>query len=252
MKYILIFFVAFGLLFLSIQVNQVSALTPLYPNLKTLAPFNLRYDSAVINGSTHQVLRFSNTVWNSGEGPLELRGETVSTERTKVYQRIYNDTGGFTEQQVGEFIFHPAHNHWHFENFAEYELWTKAEYDKWIASGRVNGQAQKRGSKTTLCMMDTTKVQSLPGSPSTVKYGSCGLTLQGISVGWGDTYGYSLPEQWIDLGTSKLANGTYVLRSVVDHKKTLIESSSNQDPRESQQDNEAITTFKVKGNRISY
>ena len=210
------------------------------------------YDKAVINGSTHEVLRFSNTVWNAGEGPLELRGETVSAQRTKVYQRIYDETSAFSEQVVGEFIFHPAHNHWHFENFAEYELWTKAEYDTWIASNRVRGQAQKRGSKTIFCMMDTAKVQNLPGSPSTKAYSSCGQILQGISVGWGDTYGYNLPEQWIDLGTSKLTDGTYVLRSVVDHKNTLIESSSNTDIRESHEDNEAITVFQVRKNKISY
>lgn len=232
--------------------NQVAAQVNLYPNLKTLTPKSLRFDRELINGSVHQVLRFSNTVWNAGEGPLELRGETVSSQRTKVYQRIYDEAGAYTEQLVGEFIFHPTHNHWHFENFAEYELWAKAEYDAWVANGRVSGQAQKRGSKTTFCMMDTTKVQSLPSTPNTAVYNSCGLVLQGISVGWGDTYGYNLPEQWIDLGISKLPDGNYVLRSVVDHKNTLIESSSNSDPRESHEDNEAITIFQVKKNKIFY
>jgi hypothetical protein len=35
-------------------------------------------------------------------------------------------------------------------------------------------------------------------------------------VGWGDTYRYYLVDQWIDLGTSSLPDGQYILRSVAD------------------------------------
>lgn len=252
MKYFIISVCIFIALFMYLGTKPANAVTTLYPNLKTLPPKDLKFDREFINGLSHYVLRFSNTVWNAGEGLLELRGQTVSLQKTKVYQRIYDKTGGSSEQLVGEFVFHPTHNHWHFENFAEYEIWTKSEYDSWIASGRKNGQAQKKGSKTTFCIMDTVLVQSLPGSPSNSQFRSCGQILQGLSVGWGDTYGYYLPEQWIDLGTSRLPDGQYVLRSVVDHKNTLIESSSNSDARESQEDNEAITIFQVKRNRVSY
>lgn len=252
MRYFVIPFGILIALFVWVGTKPVNAVTPLYPNLKTLPPKDLKFDREFINGLNHYVLRFSNTAWNTGEGPLELRGETISSQRTKVYQRIYDDSGGSTEQLVGEFVFHPTHNHWHFENFAEYEIWTKPEYDSWIASGRVKGQAQKKGSKTTFCIMDTALVQSLAGSPSSPQFSSCGQILQGLSVGWGDTYRYSLPEQWIDLGTSRLPDGQYVLRSVVDPKFTLTEASSNQDLRESPEDNEAITPFQAKKGRIIY
>ena len=234
----------------SLASSPTRAATPQYPDLKTLPPKDLRIGYEVIDGATHTVLRFSNTAWNAGEGRLEMRGETVSDNRTKVYQRIYDNAGGFTEVLVGDFIFHVGHNHWHFEQFAEYELWTRAEYDQWIASGRNNGQAQKRGSKTTFCIMDITKIQNLPGSPTSAQYTQCGQTLQGLSVGWGDTYVYSLPEQWIDVGTTKLADGSYVLRSIADPKNIIVESSSNDPSRESAQANEAVTFFNVRRGKI--
>jgi hypothetical protein len=232
------------------------AATPLYPDLKTLKPTDLRFGTATINGTTHKVLRFSNTVWNAGQGRMELRAKTVSTtagKKTRVDQRIYDDAGGYTSKYVGDFVYHALHNHFHFENFANYELWTRADYDSWLASGRAQGQAIKRGTKTTFCLMDTQREQALPGSPTSAYYTVCGQTVQGISVGWGDTYDYSLRGQWIDLGTaSYLSDGQYVLRSVADPSNRLYESTDKRDTsRESQQANEGVTFFSVRGGTIT-
>jgi hypothetical protein len=72
-----------------------------------------------------------------------------------------------------------------------------------------------------------------------------------MSVGWGDTYGWTLPEQWIDLGSAFLADGTYVLRSVADPRNKLYESAQKSDAaRESALANEAITVFTVRRNKI--
>ncbi len=234
------------------------AATPLYPNLETLKPTDLRFGTATINGSTHRVLRFSNTVWNSGEGRLHLQATTVNTssgKKTKVDQRIYygtKPTDPYTTQFVGNFVYHASHSHFHFENFADYELWTKADYD----SGQ--GQARWRGKKTTFCIMDTRRVQALPGSPTSAYYSTCGKYVQGLSIGWGDKYGYSLPDQWIDLGTSRLPDGEYVLRSVADPSNSIYESPDKSEPsredsgdREGSGDNAAITCFKVQGGTIT-
>lgn len=224
--------------------------TSLYPDLRTLAPSDLRFDTVTYLGVTSKVLRFSNTVWNAGQGPLELHGTPDGT--SVVTQRIFDDGGAFTDVAVGnDFTYHPGHNHFHFEDFAEYELWSKSSYDAWVASGRNVGQAQKVGNKTTFCVMDTGRIQSLPGAPSRAVYSQCGTSMQGLSVGWGDTYGWSLPEQWIDLGSAFLADGTYVLRSIADPRNKLYESASRSDStRESAQANEATTVFTVKRGRI--
>src|SRR5690349_9858265 len=76
----------------------------LYPDLRALPPIDLILDRRVIGGSMHYRLRFTASIWNAGEGPLELRGES-SGDRTRAYQRVYDDQGTFTERLVGEFIY---------------------------------------------------------------------------------------------------------------------------------------------------
>jgi hypothetical protein len=249
-------------LVLLLSASGARAATLLYPDLKTLKPTDLQFATATINGTAHQVLRFSNTVWNAGEGPLELRAKTVTTtsgKKTRVSQRIYDDAGGYITRHAGDMVYHASHNHFHFQNFARYELWTRADYDNWLASGRTEGQAQRRGTKTTFCVMDTFidphgYVEQLPRTPSSAYYTQCGQSFQGISVGWGDRYLYDLPEQWIDLGTSSppLLDGNYVLRSVADPTNRLYESSNKNDSRrESGRANEAVTFFSVEGGTIT-
>jgi hypothetical protein len=208
----------------------------------------------MVDGSTHHILRFTAAIWNAGPGALELRG--VSSEgSTQAYQRIYDEAGGVSERLVGQFVFHPGHNHWHFESFAEYELWTKADYDRWISSGRQEGQARWRGSKTTgqgesFCLRDSQAVENLPDSPSTETYGACDTEIQGISVGWADVYPFYLDEQWIDLGRTKLRPGRYVLRVVADPRNLLYESENGSDlDRESARANEAAILIRIRGDR---
>src|SRR4051794_35459131 len=80
------------------------AATLLYPNLKTLAPRNLRFDRTDItadsSGVLDNVLRFSNTVVNEGDGPLEIRAtinQSLNPPSGPAYQRIYDTSGGFTD-----------------------------------------------------------------------------------------------------------------------------------------------------------
>jgi hypothetical protein len=232
------------------KAAPTKAISPLYPDLRTLPARNIKFDTVAIDGTTHHVLRFTTTVWNAGQGPVELRGENRA-DQTLVYQRIYDDSGTFTEHLVGEFIYHETHNHWHFENFAQYELWTKAEYDEWQANGRQAGEARWRGSKTTgqgesFCIRDSRRIQDLPRSPESRGYRECGQDIQGVSVGWADTYPYRLPDQWIDVGQQPLPRGEYVLRLVADPRNLLHESEARNDPdRESAEANESVTSIAV-------
>ncbi|MDQ3539559.1 MAG: hypothetical protein M3440_02625, partial [Chloroflexota bacterium] len=64
---------------------------PLYPDLKTTKPSGLYFDRVVMgDGLSHYVLRFSNTVWNDGEGRLELQGDPKPDGSSKVYQNVYD------------------------------------------------------------------------------------------------------------------------------------------------------------------
>jgi len=230
---------------------------PLYPDLQTMPPSDLRFDIVTVDSPSgpqqRKVLRFSNTVGNVGQGPLELYG-TLITGNTgkyvKVEQRIYDGAGLLsTTKDVGTFQYHEAHAHWHFANFASYQLHA--------ASGTTLGPplTDKKGTKTGFCLLDTTRIERLPTSPRLGVYTRCGTLTdaapaitQGISSGWGDTYGWSLAEQWVDLGaadgTPYLADGDYAIRSIVDPIGQLTEGGN------SLANNAATTFFRVQGGRI--
>ncbi|HXF47673.1 MAG TPA: lysyl oxidase family protein, partial [Burkholderiaceae bacterium] len=192
--------------------QSVIALTP---NLKPLPASNFSLVSNVNGGYT---LRFSTTSWNSGGGPLQLEAGPVDTGSGKqqVYQRIFNSDGSSALFFAGWFQWHPTHNHFHFDDYALYTL----------QPVNAPGGSQRTGSKTTFCVMDTTKIDtSLPGAPAQAVYATCGVQLQGMSVGWGDTYGAHLSGQEIDFTDNP--DGIYQLKITVDPNRNLVESNKN-------------------------
>jgi hypothetical protein len=241
---------------------QAALAAPQYPDLQTLPPRDLRFDrtDVSVNGSgdLRNVLRFSNTVTNQGDGRLLLRGTFgADTSQAPAVQHIYDQSGADVEShQVGTYIWHEAHQHYHFDDWGRYELWTKAKYDSWVAQGRPAAMAPDlAGSKTTSCVMDEEFISTRADTPWPGVFPASGCSLngngvmtQGLSVGWGDTYDYWRQEQWIDLGQTKLADGDYVLRSVTDPFNRVYESAGKADPtREDPTVNEALTPFRVSG-----
>lgn len=184
----------------------------LYPDLITLEPTNLYFDVVTMSdGLAHYVLRFDNTVGNTGSGRLELEGQ----KRSKIYQNVYDAAvgGNLVERHYigNDSIFHEGHNHYHIENFASYQLF------------QDGGEWTKQGTKTSFCVMDVVPIVASYGD---AQYTTCGRSIQGLTVGWGDTYYASLAEQWIDLGTSPLPDGAYMLQSTANPNfdRKLIES----------------------------
>lgn len=248
-------------LFASAAPPASAATTALYPNLKTLAPRAMRLDRTDVSvnssGVMHNVLRFSNTAWNAGPGKFDLRATiNPSTNSGPAFQRVYDTAGGFVDHQVGSIYYHAAHNHYHFDNWGRYELWTKSAYDAWVASGRTQGLAQWTSPKTTSCVLDEESVAAVQNTPALAQYQwtGCNLTSDntlsmGLSPGWGDTYDYYRFEQWIDLNQTTLSDGQYVLRSVADPNNVLWESDQMADPAR-EGDNEATSTITIAAGAI--
>jgi hypothetical protein len=219
----------------------------LYPDLQTLPPSDLFFDR--ISGGTH-ILRFSNTVWNAGEGRLEIQGnpkppkkrDTTNNTLRQIYQNLYDAPVGGAQtlhkQVASDAIYHAGHQHFHFADFASYLLL------KQDATG-VYQETAKKGSKTSFCIMDTSLIQ---GSYRD-QYRACGGELQGLTPGWGDTYDYTLVDQWVVLGNQPLEDGEYGLQSTADPINHLDEAVGDKnDPRES--NNTAVTYFTVSGGQI--
>jgi hypothetical protein len=184
------------------------------PDLRTLPLFDLHI--RVLPGGQRS-LRLANTIWNSGQGPLELTGEfNAVTNRTRVVQHIHTADGGWREVLVGEFVWHPTHDHWHFDEFTLYELWTlKADHslDQVVASS----------DKLSYCVIDSDVVdRELPGFSPRRSYANCGQRQQGLSVGWGDTYKSFLDGQSLDL--TGLPDGFYALTSRVNPNGVIRET----------------------------
>jgi Lysyl oxidase len=207
-----------------------SAQQALWPNLRPKPASQLLISDPTTGGKE---LRFSVTSYNWGLGPLELRAGETGSQGQNVYQRVYNDDGTHTDYFAGTFVWHPAHNHFHFGDYALYSL----------APINAPGGSPKSGSKTTFCVMDTAKVDgSLPGAPQHAVYAVCGSTIQGMSVGWGDTYGYHLEGQSIDITGNP--SGDYCLTIQIDPKGKLCEADEPTDCGSSR-DNTASSLVRI-------
>jgi hypothetical protein len=201
------------------------------PDLQTLPPFDFQL---IYNRSSgDRLLRFSNSVANRGEGILELHGRFNQEKGVvEVNQQLFQGGSITGEHRLGEFIFHPEHGHWHWEDFSIYEIWTVRP------DGNPNEIAVTSG-KVGYCMLDSSRLNdeqvkdsalSRTLIPDTRQYAGCGWRRQGISAGWMDTYYRYTPGQVLDL--SDLEDGLYVLRSTVDPQGLLIETNNHNNTAE--------------------
>jgi hypothetical protein len=189
-------------------------------------------------------LRFASIIGNAGAGVLELKPDSPKRSAAndcnrdgdplndrKAFQRIFGDTDGdgvFTRGEdtvidtrfAGCSIFHAEHDHWHFEEFARYRL-VKPKTGRVVASSE----------KVSFCVRDSIHFGSgLPGSPGFVHYGTCTQdSITGLSIGWADYYGSSLPGQELDI--RGLPDGRYCLRNEADPADRLDESDEGNNGR---------------------
>ena len=172
------------------------------------------------------LLRFANAVANVGQGPLETYADQivedpVDGQEVPVSQRIYQSGGGFVTKAAGVLHFHDqgSHHHFHFEDFAEYNL-------RAVTPGNGVGAIIRTGGKAGFCLRDSYQYDSgIPGAPPNVVYGDECYPKSGISVGWADWYGATLDFQWIDV--TGLPPGQYWLESIADPENRLAESNEN-------------------------
>jgi hypothetical protein len=185
----------------------------LLPDLQVLPTRELYVEG----GGGARKLRFSTTVVNTGDGPLDIAGMFDGARGiTTATQLIHHDDGSAEEHLAGEFMFHPGHEHWHFQDFTAFELWTYRD------DGSLDEMKASTG-KATFCAVDEVfEHPDLPNVPDGPAYLQCGQSVQGISVGWSDTYTADLIGQELDI--SGLPDGRYAVRTIVDPAERLRET----------------------------
>lgn len=170
-----------------------------------------------------RLLEFATSVANVGAGPLIIEGRTVvisGAKMTQGFQIIQKRDGGECARHAGFFEFHPAHSHWHFEDFVSYEL---------RSGDPASGPFATTGRKASYCLLDLETVgRDTP--PRQLTNQSCNSSegRQGISVGWKDVYDRTLPDQNLDLDEPvSVAKGSYFLANVVDPTNRIWEANEN-------------------------
>lgn len=189
------------------------------PDLRSLPAFGI----ALNNKGT--ALRFSATVWNAGNSPLVIDGfRRPGGEVMDAYQYFFDAAGTQTGyQQVGTMEFHHAnHNHWHFEDFARYDL---LDADKAYV---------KKSRKQSFCLANTDAVDyTVPGADwqpeNTDLATACGsegaLSIREVlAAGSGDTYAQYRAGQAFRI--DGLPNGVYYIRVEGNPERNLTESDT--------------------------
>jgi hypothetical protein len=209
--------------------------TGLLPDLQTLTPSDMHLQVL----SDRVRLRFSNTIWNSGPGDLEMRASLIQPlGQVTVYQVIDGLSGEASFERAGQFQFHPAHDHWHWDGFSVYEIWSIDEAGNPLSRMLTSG-------KIGYCLIDDEPyagpIELKNGPVSEFRqFGGCNWARQGLSSGWTDTYESHLADQHIDV--SDLPAGIYVLRSIVDPEEIIREISDL--------NNEARLYFRLRGTHL--
>jgi len=169
-----------------------------------------------------RLLRYSTTIVNVGSGRFELHGQRSSTgdPLMSVTQRVYDDAGGSRDIATSAVMIYAGdgHNHWHVRDLQLQEVFR--------ADGTSAGRSDKRG----FCFWDNIRYRlTLPGAPQAPVYGESGCgdqgsltTAVGLSIGWGDIYPASLPDQNVNI--TGLADGRYRLVVTADPGGWFAES----------------------------
>jgi hypothetical protein len=200
---------------------------PHLPDLAPLPAWDIYVDESVIGttagdyaidtlqgndpfAGSQRAIRFGATIANLGDHSLEIvgvpePGEGEEPARVRAFQCVQfagpriDGSGRVCQsyQPVGSLSLHPQHGHFHIDGFAQYRLLRDA-------GGKPNTSAVvARSEKVGFCMRDTDWLRDEPFVADTGWYRECRHTAphvpvtarQGVSPGWGDSYGSGLPGQ---------------------------------------------------------
>lgn len=145
----------------------------------------------------------------------------------KAYQYFWRNGHVIGRVRAGTMGFDsaPGHNHWHFEQFAQYRLLGAAK------------QLVLRSGKVGFCIAPTEPVALVQPNavllpPNIGLTGQCGVPTalsvqEEMPVGWGDTYFQTVSGQSFNI--TSLPNGTYYIEIVANPFRVLRESNTSND-----------------------
>jgi hypothetical protein len=192
------------------------------PNLVPRHPNFIQIGSADDDDIEGIALRFGVQTANDGAYPLDVLGvpdpnDSSVIEAQQCVQWIVRVCT--QREDVGTLVWHQAHEHWHFNDFAIYEL------RKLDPSGQPDmspGGLVSGGQKTSFCLEDTAS-DSSEGLFEAPLYRQCAPVRQGISAHWYDEYPWHLPGQEIPI--VGVPDGAYAIVITVNSAHLIRETN---------------------------
>ncbi|MEV6345327.1 lysyl oxidase family protein [Actinoplanes sp. NPDC051851] len=204
------------------EAATVAPATGPRPDLRSLPAWGI----SLSRKGRKSYVNFGATVWNAGTSPLLVDGfRRTRSELMDAYQYFYDARG----RQVGsagagtmEWDDRLGHKHWHFTDFARYELL------------RADKKLAVRSGKEAFCLANTDAVDyTMAGAKwrpentdlSTACGGNTAVAVREVlDIGNGDTYTQERPGQSFDV--TGLPNGTYYIRVRANPAGKLAELST--------------------------
>lgn len=168
-------------------------------------------------------LYFDTRAQNLGNVPLQLTVDEIDSVASSTVSQCVSwraDHVCREQRQIGGFSWHEEHRHFHFEEFARYELRAL------LRNGRVDYSSSGLlgvSEKVSFCFIDSQRVRD-DAFPAPF-YQTCTPTVQGISAGWTDIYDASLPGQQLPIGS--LTDGRYALVIRSDYANRIHETNDS-------------------------
>lgn len=205
------------------------------PDLTPKPPYDVvieKPDQVTVGEQPLRALRFATTTYNIGVFPLDLRAQSIPVvEPAMDSQQPFRQCVRYIRpaclewRLVGTPVYHTGHGHWHLDEYASYDLLPVTP--EGLPDFDVPPIAP--GVKASFCLLDSERA---PGYTQPDIWGQlfydrpvfsgCGLARQGISPGWGDTYGRSLPGQQIVV--DDVPPGIYAIVITINYTGRLYET----------------------------
>ncbi|GGK02890.1 hypothetical protein GCM10010123_36090 [Pilimelia anulata] len=199
------------------------------PDLRAVPAWDISTDHGTTADGVEDrdMVKFGSTVWVDGDAPLFVDGfRTTNEPYMDAYQYFLDAAGnevGYVNVGKMEWDPRPLHLHWHFQDFAGYQLL------------KQDGSLAIKSAKEAFCIANTDQVDLL-GKNAVLRPGNLGLRVnecggesemevsQRLDVGWGDTYGPERPDQEFDI--TDIPNGTYLIKVTANPNGSLHELST--------------------------
>lgn len=194
----------------------------LLPDLAPRPPLELRTGKE----DGRDLIYFTSQLVNVGAGDFRVEAEG-NGEEWRIVQEIASTGGGRERSPVEPVLVWggDGHEHWHVRRILSFQL------TRGGGALLPSDESTMVDAKIGFCFYDSDPYRlDLPAAPASARYrvGGCGtefsreLTM-GLSVGWADTYVWTLPGQSIDI--TGIPDGRYRLWAVADEEEWFREET---------------------------